>query len=183
MISIKNIILCFFLILLIPNLLVGQDKKYEVQKDTSKLKRIIPKDSILINNQIKSDQFYDSLFSVASKNKITKTAIDLIFINQNTKGKYIRTDNTRSEEYYKLYTGKIIRNIEIIKLDVFGPNLADTTKTAINWIEGVGNNTHIKTRDFILKNNLFFHSGDSIDPTLLVDNERLLRELDYIKDA
>ena len=39
-------------------------------------------DSLFINNQIKYDQFYDSLITKASKNKITKTALDLLLINE-----------------------------------------------------------------------------------------------------
>lgn len=140
-------------------------------------------DSLLINNQIKYDQFYDSLITKASKNKLTKAALDLLLINQPTSGKFMGIEDLRNEEYYRLYSGKKIRNIEIVKLDVFGPALKDTTTTATSWINKFGNNTHIKTREFIIRNNLLFNSGDTINPILLVDNERLIRQLDYIKDA
>ncbi|MBU8892012.1 MAG: hypothetical protein KOO66_04490 [Bacteroidales bacterium] len=143
----------------------------------------VQKDSLYINNQIKSDRFYDSLINRASKNKITKTALNLLLISEPEKGNFIGIEDIRNEEYYRLYSGKKIRNIEIVKLDVFGPGLIDTVNTPIKRVHNFGNKTHIKTRLFIIKNNLLFSSGDTIDPLLLVDNERLIRNLDYIKDA
>ena len=140
-------------------------------------------DSLFINNQIKSDRFYDSLINRASKNKISKTALKLLLISEPEKGNFIGIEDLRNEEYYRLYSGKKIRNIEIVKLDVFGPGLIDTTNTPIKRIHNFGNKTHIKTRLFIIKQNLLFSSGDTIDPLLLVDNERLIRNLDYIKNA
>lgn len=141
------------------------------------------KDSILVKPKLKSDLFYDSLITKASKNKITKTALDLLLVNKEKKGKFVGIENLKNEDYYAPYKGKIIEKIEIIKLDVFGPNLTDHSKASNQWIKNIGNNTHIKTRDFILKNNLFFQEGDTIDPLQLVDNERLIRELEYIKDV
>ena len=126
-------------------------------------------DSLYINNQLKSDRFYDSLKTKAAKNKITKTALNLILVNESTGGKFVGVEDLRNEEYFNLYRGKIIRNIDVFRLDVFGPTLTDTTYKAKKWIEKFGNNTHINTRKFIIKNNLFFSSGDTIDPVLLVD--------------
>ena len=140
-------------------------------------------DTIFVNNKTKSDLFYDSLITKASRNKITKTALDFLLVSQPNKGKYIGIENLKNEDYYQLYAGKIIRNIEIIKLDVFGPSLTDTSQTTNQWFQKAGNKTHTKTHDFIIKNNLFFQEGDSIDPLQLSDNERLIRKLDYIKDV
>ena len=116
---------------------------------------ILSNDTVLVNNKTKSDLFYDSLITKASRNKITKTALDLLLISQPNKGKYIGIENLKNEDYYQLYAGKIIRNIEIIKLDVFGPSLKDTSQTTYQWIKRVGNNTHIKTRDFIIDGTIY----------------------------
>lgn len=141
------------------------------------------KNSLYINNQIKSDQFYDTLYTIASKNNITKAALGLLLVNEPKSGKYIGIEDVRNEEYYNLYRGKTIRNIEILKLDIFGPTFTDTSNVSTKWLDRFGNNTHVKTREFIIRNNLFFTEGDSIDPILLTDNERLLRSLNYLKDA
>ncbi|MGC9374431.1 MAG: hypothetical protein ACP5DQ_05245 [Bacteroidales bacterium] len=146
--------------------------------------KVIIKDTILTKQKIQSDQFYDTLKFKASKNRITKAALDLLLVQEPDKGLYIGEENIRKERYFNLYKGKTIHKIEIIKLDVFGPELYDSSTTPLlNWIQKTGNKTHVKTRDFIINNNLLFSEGDTIDPTLLIDNERLFRALDYIKDA
>lgn len=154
-----------------------------IPNDTIQPKKHGNEDSVYIQNQLKSDRFYDSLKVKASKNRITQTALGLIIESEPVKGKFVGIEDLRNEEYFRLYSGKIIRNIDILRLDVFGPTLSDTTTSAQKWIEKFGNNTHINTRNFIIRNNLFIHSGDTIDPLLLADNERLLRQLNYIKDA
>jgi len=172
------------LIHLSPLILWGQNQyipnSIENNSDTIS---VTLRDTAFINNQEKYDQFYDSLVNKKYKNKLTKAALNLLIVNQPKTGKFIGIENIRNEEYFELYTGKTIRKIEIIKLDVFGPTLTNPLHHANSWFEKLGNETHVNTRDFIIKDNLFFDSGDKIDPAQLVDNERLLRELDYIKDA
>lgn len=185
--KIKNFKYYFLIILItIPILLLSQTKK-EFNNSTDTIdwnpSYTLRNDSLYINNQLKSDRFYDSLKTKASKNKITKTALKFLLVSEPASGKFIGVEDLRNEEYYNLYRGKIIRNIEILKLDVFGPSLKDTAVVSKRWTDRIGNNTHIKTREFIIRNNLFFNKGDTIDPVLLVDNERLLRELNYLKDA
>ena len=175
-----------FCLIIIPLSLLSQGyRNFSNLSDTIKLKNSDSylTDSIFISNQIKSDRFYDSLKIKASKNKISKTALDLLLVSNPAAGKSVGIEDLRNEEYYNLYAGKAIRNIEIVKLDVFGPTLKDTTSIATRRIDKIGNNTHVKTREFIIKNNLLFTNGDTIDPALLVDNERILRELNYIKNA
>ncbi|HAF29132.1 MAG TPA: hypothetical protein DCG75_08810 [Bacteroidales bacterium] len=185
--NIKNFKYYFLIILItIPVLLLGQIKK-SINNPTDTIdwnpSYTSRNDSLYVNNQLKSDRFYDSLKTKASKNKITKTALNFLLVSEPASGKFIGVEDLRNEEYYNLYAGKIIRNIEIVKLDVFGPTFKDTVAVSKRWTDKVGNKTHIKTREFIIRNNLFFSTGDSIDPVLLVDNERLLRELNYLKDA
>lgn len=173
----------FSLIFYLPLHSFGQSNRIVDDSKDSTSKGII-KDTILTKRKIQSDQFYDTLKLKASKNRITKAALDLLLVQEPDKGLYIGEENIRKERYFNLYKGKTIRKIEIIKLDAFGPELYDSSTTPIlNWIQKAGNKTHVKTRDFIIKNNLLFSEGDSIDPTLLIDNERIFRELDYIKDA
>jgi len=169
---------------IVPASLFSQVDHDNNLKDTSEVVKIpFSNDSLFINNELKSKLFYDTLKSIASKNKFTKTALDWLLVDEAKSGKFIGIEDLRNEEYFNLYQGKTIRNIEIIKLDVFGPTISDTTNTAKNQIERIGNKTHVNTRKFIIRNNLMFSPGDTIDPLLLVDNERLLRELNYIKDA
>ncbi|MFC2152827.1 hypothetical protein ACFLSE_09915 [Bacteroidota bacterium] len=171
--------------MIFPFLLLSQNsKKLKTINDTiiNNTQKIY-NDSLYINNQLKSDRFYDSLKVLASKNKFTKRALNLLLVNEPNSGVFVGIEDLRNEEYFNLYRGKTIRNIEIVKLDVFGPTLLDTATVTTHWLDRFGNKTHIKTRKFVINNNLFFNSGDTIDPVLLVDNERFLRQLNYIKDA
>jgi len=169
-------------ILFFPSILFAQTHiKKDKSADTLKLNSY--NDSLFINNHLKSDQFYDTLINRASKNNITKAALNLLLVSEPNKGKFIGVEDIRNEEYFNLYKGKTIRNIDVLKLDVFGPSLTDTSKQSNRWIDQLGKNTHIKTRDFIIRNNLFFDVGDTIDPVILTDNERLLRSLNYITNA
>ncbi len=183
----RNYIYCLLqlLLVIIPFSLLAQTGNNNLLQDTIEWNNpnSFQNDSLYINNQLKSDSFYDSLINRASKHKITKTALNLLLVREPAKGKFIAIEDIRNEEYYRLYSGKIIRNIEIVKIDVFGPELNDSSKTVLQSIHNFGNKTHINTRKYKIRNNLFFSAGDTIDPLLLVDNERLLRNLDYIKDA
>lgn len=173
------------LLIIIPLSLFAQNGNKNLLQDTIEWNNpnSFQNDTLYINNQLKSDSFYDSLINRASKNKITKTALNLLLVKEPAKGKFIAIEDIRNEEYYRLYSGKKIRNIEIVRLNVFGTGLNDTSKTALQSIHNFGNKTHINTRLFKIKSNLFFSAGDTIDPLLLVDNERLLRNLNYIKEA
>lgn len=142
--------------------------------------------SILIKlkeKELRSDQFYDSLRLKASQNSFTKKALSLILVNQSSSNLHIYPESAINELYFEKYKGKTIRSIEIIRLDVFGPTLKQSQSITTNWAQRTGNLTHIKTKETILKNNLLFEEGDTIDPVQLTDNEVLLRGLDFIKDA
>ncbi|OFX82299.1 MAG: hypothetical protein A2W99_09610 [Bacteroidetes bacterium GWF2_33_16] len=153
-----------------------QSTNFNDKKDTLKLLK-------LHKNEIKSEQFYDSLRIRAAQNSITKRALSLILVNQSSNNLQIYQESKNTEIYFEKYKGKTIRSIEFIGLNVFGPSLNNSLSSTTNWLQRTGNQTHIKTRNSILKNNLFFIEGDSIDPIQLADNEVLLRGLDFIKDA
>jgi len=92
-------------------------------------------------------------------------------------------DKMTSTSYYQAYTGKIIRNREIIRLDAFGYNIEDPEGGVPSRTEKLANSTYTKTRKFVLSHHLLFNPGDTISPLVLSDNERLLRELPFIDDA
>jgi hypothetical protein len=88
-----------------------------------------------------------------------------------------------SYEYYQTFEGKTIGSISIKSLEVFGPDFDDTTKTTGMWLEKVGNKLHSKSNLDVIRKNLWIREGQPLDPNLLMDNERLLRSLPYLKDV
>jgi len=80
------------------------------------------------------------------------------------------------------YTGKTIRKIDIVRLG-FERNIYDTTIIKNNYGVIIANGIHKKTKIKVTYNNLFFKSGDQVQPYLLADNERYLRDQIYLQDA
>jgi len=123
--------------------------------------------------------FYDSLQVKASRHKITKWLYDWMIRSEN------KTDssNLLSYEYYKTFENKTIGSITIKSLDVFGPDFTDTSKTTGIWIEQMANKLHSKSNLSVIRKNLWIKEGQPLDPNLVMDNERLLRSLPYLKDV
>ena len=82
-----------------------------------------------------------------------------------------------------LYVGKYIRNIEIITLDPFGMSVNDTSIVNVKKLQKAGNKLHIKSTRLTIKNQLLFGKGDKIDPLIIKETERILRESAYVRDA
>ena len=80
------------------------------------------------------------------------------------------------------YAGKTIRLINIKNVGFEG-DIKDTAKINSGFGVRVGNALHKNTTRRVIANNLLFKGGDKLNPYLLTDNERYLRDLDYIQDA
>ena len=156
---------------------------YEVNSDTT---FIIPSKinyKVKRNPQYKAQVFYDSLEVKASNKRWTKELYNLLVENDHGKNKKTAVRTQKSEDPFIPYTGLVIRNIYIKKLDVFGPTITDTSRIPKTWTERTANKLHIKTADWVIRNNIIVKEGQPIDPFLLADNERLLRQLPYIHQA
>lgn len=128
----------------------------------------------------KSQIFYDSLQAKTSRNWFTKELHDLVI----RKSLYRNLKSCeKSENLYKFFKGRVIRDIKIFKLDVFGPSFNDSLWSTDSWLVTTGNKLHLNSSDASIFQNLLFKKGDILDPDLLADNERILRNLPNINDA
>lgn len=101
-----------------------------------------------------------------------------------TRGLPGANSSVRREIYFQPYSGKTIRTISIKRLDVFGETIDPGEESHESYfLERLGNRLHVKTREKIILNNLFISEGDTLDPEILADNERFLRDLVQIEDA
>ncbi len=127
----------------------------------------------------KYDQFYDSLKYKAGKNKITKLFYDFLISppGSGTGKEFI------SKNHYRKFKGKVISDITIKPLDVFGPTLRDTSRRAHSWIEKTANAIHTNSNLNTIRKLLLFEVGDFISPEQLYENERIIRSLPYIQDV
>ncbi len=80
------------------------------------------------------------------------------------------------------YAGKIIRRITIQPIHL-SRTILDTTKVFRNKVTQIGEALHTDTRERVIKNNLFIKEGQPLNPFRLADNERYLRDLNFIKDS
>jgi len=123
-----------------------------------------------------SENFIDS-FLLKQKGLLGKLAKNIVAEKPNATSSPVRNDLNFSR-----WRGKKIRYIIIKRLD-FGVAINDTSRGFSNTLTKWANAIHHKTREEIVRNNLFFKEGDVVRPDLISDNERHLRDLDYLQDA
>jgi hypothetical protein len=88
----------------------------------------------------------------------------------------------KSEAGFKPYEGKAIRRIYIVNLS-FGKNVQDTSSNIVSTLTRAADRLQSNTKDWIIRELLFVKKGQQIDPYRLADNERFLRDQNFIKDA
>ncbi len=131
------------------------------------------KDSILIDSAIKDNRF----------NSIKNRIINEVTINNKSQNISIAPHKEQIINGFNNYQGNVIRNISFKRLEIFGQSVTDTTEIPTKWYEHLGNELHINTQLYILKNQILISSGDTVDLYSLSENERILRELPFIDDA
>jgi hypothetical protein len=127
----------------------------------------------------KYNQFYDSLKNRASQNRVMHFFYDFLI----SPPRPYADKKTLALEYYSRMEGKIISEIDITALEVFGPSLEDTTKKAKSWVERTANSLHTKSNLKTIEKMLMFEIGDVVEAEKLYENERIIRALPYIKDV
>ncbi len=90
--------------------------------------------------------------------------------------------NFKSEYAFIPYEGKIIRSISVQPVH-FYKIIQDTTKIFRNKLIQIGESLHTDTRASVIRNNLFIKKNQVLNPYRLADNERYLRDLNFIKDS
>jgi hypothetical protein len=136
------------------------------QKDKSKKDGHEKKDSIEVYTRIKN---------YSKKNKFTQTLHKLLFRGSKPRKKEILVQNDTTD-----FSGKIIRNINIVTLDPFGYSISDSTQKPTNWGERTGNRLHLKTKKIAIKNLLLFKRNSVYDTYKVQESERLIRSQKYV---
>jgi hypothetical protein len=94
----------------------------------------------------------------------------------------MKSGTIRNDLPYNKYKGYTIRHIYFTRLGL-DRNFNDTSKYRNNFGVRLGKTFHRTSKERVIRNNLFFEEGDKIVPLLLADNERHLREQEFIQDA
>ncbi len=87
-----------------------------------------------------------------------------------------------SEDQFACRAGSVIRHIYTSQYG-FDRNFIDTTKRIRSFAARAAITLHRNTRDWVIRDNLFIKEGQTVDPFILADNERFLRNVGYLQDA
>lgn len=76
----------------------------------------------------------------------------------------------------------VVGEIEIIRSNVFRDAEIDSTVGILAFVQKTTNSLHIKTREYVVRNELLFSEGDVYKPQLLEETKRNLRDLGFMND-
>lgn len=123
--------------------------------------------------EARNRRLYDSLSSKAKRRTVPRLLHDLFVIGRrDTSSTGAVVDQSR---LFQRYHGRTIDAVEILRQPVFD--------TAGNWLERLGNKVHVQTRERVIRRDLLFEAGDTLDPEELVRTMQLLRSRSYIADV
>ena len=128
-------------------------------------------------------KFYEKLKSKAYKTKITKELYRLFFVSPN-KDEVVRDKKReQSGQAFLPYQGKRINKVIVDVIPPFKPNFLDTLQKTRIWVEKSANRLHNTSSRSHIKKLLYLQEGDTLDAFNTAEDERLIRNLPYIKDA
>lgn len=129
----------------------------------------------------RSKTFYDSLAVHSGKSRMKKELYRL-FIRDNAPVEVVRKNDVVREEAFESYDGKTVRNITHLKMPVLDGNVNDTAWVAQTGL-GRWMNFHAQTKSSVVLARSLVQPGDVVDEVVLADMERLVREIETIRDA
>ncbi len=163
---------------------VRENNEYEFIKlpDTLKQNNVVFLPDSLIRDTLQYE--FSKIKEVAYRRKWTKELYKMIFVNpRKINIDIVQTEN--SEDRYKPYRGKTIRDIYVKVLPPFGTSVNDTTplQDSLQWLLSVANSVHQKSAERVIKKQLTVRPGMTVDPFELVQNEQLLKSMSNVDDA
>ena len=156
--------------------------EWEEWRDTLKQSNVVFQPDSLIRDTLQYE--YSKIKEVAFRRKWTKELYKMIFVNPRKFNiDIVETEN--SEDRYKPYRGKTIRDIYVKVLPPFGTSVNDTVplQDSLQWFLDRANSVHQKSADRVIKKQLTVRPGMKVDPFELVQNEQLLKEMSNVDDA
>ncbi|HTX89541.1 MAG TPA: hypothetical protein VMC08_11165 [Bacteroidales bacterium] len=136
-----------------------------------------------LSSTAKSQIFYDSIYHKFQRGKFSRLLYNLAFVAPPEPTLPDSVQKVKAVDPYLKYHGKVIRSVRIMTLGPFGPTPVDTGATARTAAGRALNSVHITTRKYIIRRQLLFKKGDTLDPVKMSDNLRILRELPSIHTA
>jgi hypothetical protein len=161
---------------------IGKEK-YVATKDTVFIIPYATNYKLRPSRELQTENFFDSLELHTSQRKWMNKLHNIVVTAPKKESISDTIQTSKSIMPYIEYGGKTIRSIKIQRLNPFGPTILDTTRKAKSKLEIAGNKLHLITREKIISRYLIFSEGDQVDPSIISDNERIIRKLPFIEDA
>lgn len=131
-------------------------------------------------DSVRYTQFRETMY----KRRLTRQLYDAVFRDIYNRSGQTGEISQIEENPFLLVAGRVIANVYIRRLNVFGQSVYDTLRKEGNWVERVGNRLHTNTQENVIRRQfLLFSAGDTINPVQMRDNERLLRTTTIFHDA
>ncbi|HRN99132.1 MAG TPA: hypothetical protein PLA69_07460, partial [Flavobacterium sp.] len=116
------------------------------------------------------------------KGKFVQTLHKFIFKPVQTKKSLKKKKEVIKTQDFASFHGKILRNINIETYDPFGYSDKDDRKPK-RWLERAGNNLHVKSKHFAIRNFLLIKKNRPLDSLLVVESERLVRAQRFVRSV
>ncbi|KPK87938.1 MAG: hypothetical protein AMS27_00875 [Bacteroides sp. SM23_62_1] len=163
-------------------LIIGRDK-YTAQTDTFIILPSGTEYKLRLSREASSENFFDSLEVRATRKRWTSKLHNVVITAPKKEAILDTLQTSESISPFLLFGGKTIRSITIQQLQPFGPTIHDTSRIVTSSLERFGNNLHNQTHEIVIRNYLLFREGDRLNPSIISDNERIIRQLSFIEDA
>ncbi len=127
---------------------------------------------------------FTKIKKLAYKTPWMKELYGMVFVNPRPgRLSVMRVQN--SEDRFEIFAGKTIRDINIKVLPPYGASVYDTLyqEKDLEKYKSIANIIHMRTSERIIRKQITLKPGMPVNPFELVQNEILLRQLDYIDDA
>ena len=128
-------------------------------------------------------RIYKNLDKKSKRWAFTRWLFETIVVMPKPAPKTINIKPVKLIKPFEAEQGKIIRKVYILVLDPFGYSVNDTARRPQSRLEKYANNVHVTSKKFLIKNQLLFNKGDSLDALKMAESERILRQAPYINDA
>ncbi|MDR2466785.1 MAG: hypothetical protein LBD35_05270, partial [Prevotellaceae bacterium] len=131
--------------------------------------------------RVRSDSaVYDRMERALSSKKISRRIFSMLTRRPPSESP---VEEKSIDEAFAPYRNMIIRNINVKVLPPFGYDVRSDSAPQLNLLRRAGNNSHINTRNVIIRNNLMFKCGERLDPLVAAASEAFLRRLEYVNDV
>ncbi len=165
------------------NIIVFKDSILIPETDTIIIVKKNTKYKVRKNPYKKSKDFYDSVYYKSDGHYLTREIYRLLLTYKPQEEIMELANHVEATDPFKAYQGKTISSIRFIQVDVLEGSVDDTLRFAVTGVGRYLNKSHINTREWILRYYMLVKAGDEVDPGIISDNERVIRDLPGIEDA